>query len=399
MKIACVILGTRGDVQPMIALASGLMVHGHDVMVCAPPEHAELAGRHHCPFVPFGPDVKEKVKEEPEKQKGGVAIKISLKDGKKLIGDQIALLPDILKGVDLVLAAGIVLGVHTAADQLKLPYRLVAYYPIILGASSQDPFIGRMKFSFGRSMMNLMLKGFINKKRKKSGLSPIKDIWEDWMGERVILACDKELHGTRTGTLFPFIQTGFMMLPSGIPLPEEVEEFIQKGSPPVYIGFGSNPITGTEKYSALFEQVRELTNQRLIISRGWAELPAQSSRDILYVDEMPFELLFPRLAAVVYHGGTGTMSAIARAGIPQAAFPFMGDQFDNRKQIVKRGLGPETCDFKKISAEAISAAITACVTHEAYKNSALEISRKLQGINGTELTVQFIEKEFLKSDL
>ena len=199
MKIACVILGTRGDVQPMIALASGLMVHGHDVMVCAPPEHAELAGRHHCPFVPFGPDVKEKVKEEPEKQKGGGAVKISLKDGKKLIGDQITLLPDILKGVDL---------------------------------------------------------------------SPIKDIWEDWMGECVILACDKELHGTRTGTLFPFIQTGFMMLPPGIPLPEEVEEFIQKGSPPVNIGFGSNPITVTEKYSALVEQVRDLTNERRSHFRG-----------------------------------------------------------------------------------------------------------------------------------
>jgi len=147
----------------------------------------------------------------------------------------------------------------------------------------------------------------------------------------------------------------------------------------------------------VFEQVRDLTNQRLIISRGWAELPAQSSRDILYVDEMPFELLFPRLAAVVYHGGTGTMSAIARAGIPQAAFPFMGDQFDNQKQIVKRGLGPETCDFKKISAEAISAAITACVTDETYRNNALEISRELEGINGTELAVQFIEKEFVKS--
>jgi hypothetical protein len=143
--------------------------------------------------------VKEKVKEEPEKQKGGVAVKISLKDGKKLIGDQITLLPDILKGVDL---------------------------------------------------------------------SPIKDIWEDWMGERVILACDQELHVTRTGTLFPFIQTGFMMLPSGIPLPYEVEEFIQKGSPPVYIGFGSNPITGTEKYSALFEQVRDLTNKRRGHFRG-----------------------------------------------------------------------------------------------------------------------------------
>ena len=397
MKIACVILGSRGDVQPMVALAAGLMNHGHEVFVCAPPEHEELAWRHHCPFVPFGPDVKEKVKEEPEKQKGGVAVKISPKEGKKLTLDQATLLPELIKDVDLVLGAGIVIGVHTAADVIGVPYRLVAFYPIILGTTRDDPFFNRMMFGFGRSMMNLVMKGYLNKLRKKSGLTAIRDIWEHWMGEHVILACDKELHGTRTGTIFPFTQTGFMILPSRIPLPDEVEAFLQKGSPPVYIGFGSNPVTSPEKYGPLFEQVRKLTNQRLIISRGWADLPAQSSRDILYVDEMPFELLFPRVAAAVYHGGTGTMSAIARAGIPQAAFPFMGDQFDNRKQIVKLRLGPETCDFKKISAVAISSAITACVTNESYKKNALEVSRELQGIDGTELTIKLIEKEFVKS--
>jgi len=61
------------------------------------------------------------------------------------------------------------------------------------------------------------------------------------------------------------------------------------------------------------------------------------------------------------------MAAITRAGIPQAAFPFMGDQFDNRNQIVKLGLGPMTCDFKKMTAESISSAITECVTDDKYK--------------------------------
>lgn len=132
-------------------------------------------------------------------------------------------------------------------------------------------------------------------------------------------------------------------------------------------------------------------------NNGWAEFPESSSDDILYVDEMPFELLFPRLAAVIYHGGTGTMAAIARAGIPQAAIPFMGDQFDNRRQIVKLGLGPDTCDFKKMTAESISSAISACITDEKYKRNAYEISQRLKNVNGVELTVQLIEKEFIKT--
>jgi UDP:flavonoid glycosyltransferase YjiC (YdhE family) len=394
MKIACVVLGTRGDVQPMIALATGLIKEGHEVIICAPTENEQLARSYNCHFAAFGPEIKKEIKEKPGKQKGGVAVRISPAEGKKIIGDQINLLPDKIKEVDLVLAAGIVMGVQTAADILQVPYRLVAFYPIILGTTKDDPFKNRLMFGFGRSMINLMMKGFINKLRANHGLQPINDVWKHWMGENVIVACDKELNTARVGTAFPFTQTAFMVLPSQNPLTEKVQDFIKSGKPPVYLGFGSNPISNPEKYSLLFEQVRDATGQRLIISRGWADLPENNSQDILYVDDVPFELLFPKLAAVVYHGGTGTMAAIARAGIPQAAFPFMGDQFENQKQIVKLGLGPQTCDFKKMTANEISSAITACISNVNYKKNAAELSHRLQNVNGVELTVQLIEKEF-----
>jgi vancomycin aglycone glucosyltransferase len=396
MKIACVILGTRGDVQPMVALGTGLIKNGHEVIICAPPENEELARQNNCKFIAFGPGIKKLVKESPEGQKGGVAVKITPAQGKKLFGDQINLLPGLIKGVDLVLGAGIVVGVHTAADILKVPYRYVAFYPIMLGTTKDDPLKNRILFGFGRSMMNLILKSLVNKNRAKYGLSPINDIWKHWLGDNVVVACDKELNAARSGVAFTFTQTGFMLLQSKSVLPGNVEDFLQSGKPPVYIGFGSNPIVNPEKYTGMFEQVRDNTNQRLIISKGWAELPVIDTRDILFVDELPFELLFSRLAAVIYHGGTGTMAAIARAGIPQAAFPFMGDQFDNSKKIVEIGLGPKTCDFKKITPGAISTAIIDCVTNESYRKNAAEISKRLQNVNGLELTVQLIEKEFGK---
>jgi vancomycin aglycone glucosyltransferase len=396
MKIALVILGTRGDVQPMIALATGLMKNGHEVIICAPSENEQLARKYNCRFVAFGPEIKKDIKENPEKQKGGVAVKITPGRGKKIIGDQMNLLPDKIKGVDLVLAAGIVIGAQTAADILKVPYRLVAFYPIILGTTMDDPFKSRVMFGFGRRMMNLIMKGFINKNRAKYGLPPIKDVWEHWLGENVIIACDREIIKAREGSAFAFTQTGFMLLPSKDGLPDKVDAFINSGKPPVYIGFGSNPVVHTEKYHQIFEQVRDTSNQRLIISKGWSEFPESNSRDILYVDELPFELLFPRLAAVIYHGGIGTMAAIVRAGIPQAAFPFMGDQFENSRQIVKSGLGPETCDFKKMTAESISKAIAECTTNDTYRKNAIELAQRLKNVNGIELTVQLIEKEFMK---
>jgi vancomycin aglycone glucosyltransferase len=396
MKIALVILGTRGDVQPMVALATGLMNRGHDVTIFAPPENEGLASFNKCRFVPFGPGIKQAVSENPEKQKGGVTVTISPKEGKKIIGDQMSLLPDLIRDTDLVLGAGIVMGVQTAADILKVPYRCVAFYPIVLGTAKDDPLKSRLMFGFGTSMINMFVKGFINKYRAQHSLPPIKDVWAHWLGEKVIIACDRELHPAHEGVAFPFVQTGFMLLPSKNDLPEYVKEFISSGQPPVYIGFGSNPIVNAGTYTHVFEQVRDITQQRLIISKGWAGFSENNTKDILYVDEMPFDLLFPRMAAVVYHGGTGTMAAVARAGIPQAAFPFMGDQFSNQKQIVKLGLGPETCNFKKMTAESIAGAVRECITNSKHKQAAAEMGQKLQKVNGIELTVELIEKDFNK---
>ncbi|KPK87714.1 MAG: hypothetical protein AMS27_01510 [Bacteroides sp. SM23_62_1] len=396
MKIACVILGTRGDVQPMVALATGLMKNGHEVIICAPPENKELASQNNCPFVAFGPGIRKLVRDNPEKQKGGAVVTISPKEGKRLTMDQMSLLPGIIKEADMVLGAGIVLGVHTAADILKGTYRLVIFYPIMLGTGKNDPFINRMMFGFGRFMVNMLMKRFINKYRARHGLPSIKDVWAHWMGDNVVVACDKELNPAPEGVFFANTQTGFMILPSKNRLPDHVENFLNSGEPPIYIGFGSNPISSAEKYSQVFEKVRDLTNRRLIISKGWADLPGGNDHDILYVDEIPFEFLFPRLAAVIYHGGTGTMAAIARAGVPQAAFPFMGDQFANQKQLVKLGLGPDTCSFKKITAEAMASAIQECIRNDSYRIKAQEIAGKLQNTDGVELTVELIEKELNK---
>jgi len=395
MKIAIVVNGTRGDVQPMFALATGLIKNGHQIICCAPPENEELAERCSIPFVAFGPNYKELFKQNAQ-MKGGATKSPSPAQMKKETENQINLLPELLKGSDLVLGVGFVLGVHTVADILKVPYRFVIFYPILLGTSNTAPFINRLMFGFGKSMTDMVMKSFINKKRADVELQPIKDVWANWMGDHVIVACDKELNAVHEGVSFNFTQTGFILLPSQTGLPTNVEKFLNSGKPPVFIGFGSNPVSRPEKYNQIFDEVSKATNQRLIVSKGWADLPENNTSNVLYVDEMPFDLLFPRLTAIVYHGGTGTMAAAARAGIPQIAFPFMADQFENSKQIVKLGLGPKACDFKKISADILISSINECVTNKRYRENALEISTKLQNSNGLELTIELVENELRK---
>jgi UDP:flavonoid glycosyltransferase YjiC (YdhE family) len=85
------------------------------------------------------------------------------------------------------------------------------------------------------------------------------------------------------------------------------------------------------------------------------------------------------------------MALAARAGIPQAAFPFMADQFENQKQIVRLGIGPKTVDFKKMTSESLSAAVLECISNEQFRQNAAALALKLKDTDGVTMTVSVIE--------
>jgi vancomycin aglycone glucosyltransferase len=398
MKISIFVYGTRGDVQPMLALANGLRKNGHEIVFIANPENEEMVKNYDCQFVPFGPNVKEQIKENALLKRSPMrASSSALKEFKKYVDDQLTLLPDIIIGSDLVLNAGLGMGVATAADIMNIPYRFVIFYPMLLGAGKDGSFSDRIKEKLGIFMANVLLKGLINKKRAEAGLQPIYYVSKSYAGEHVFVAADAALNSVNVGVSAKYTQTGYMFLPSKNGLPENVEKFIAAGAPPVFVGFGSNPIYYPHELTQMFNEISKATQQRLIVSKGWSDLvSSNSSSNVLYVDEMPFELLFPKMAAIIHHGGTGTMAYAAKAGIPQAAFPFMADQFINREQIAILGIGPRTCNFKKMTAKTISSAITDCITNEIYKTNAVKISQEIKKADGLELTLKLIEEEFKK---
>jgi UDP:flavonoid glycosyltransferase YjiC (YdhE family) len=392
MKISIVVYDTRGGVQPMLALADGLIKRGHEVLFCANPENEKLVTNYNCPFLPFGPNVKEQLKINAANKKSPDSFS-SIKGLKKEIEKQIEFLPKIIQGSDLVLATGIVFGVRSAAEIAKVPFRLIIFYPSALGPGKTGSFLSRLKFKMGMAVLNKLLKNTINRKRKEAGIPTVKNVVKYFGGDDIIVASDITLNKVQEGVKATYTQTGYMFLPPLQELPKDVETFIRAGKPPVFISFGSNPISNPDKLTDIFEKVSNETNQPLIISRGWAELTTiNPSRNVLYVDDIAFELLFPKMACIIHHGGSGTMASAAKAGVPQTAFPYMFDQFENRKTIFKLGLGPESCNFKKISASALIAAINECVNNKKYRQKALEIAQKLQDSKGLEKTIALIEK-------
>jgi hypothetical protein len=360
------------------------------VKLCVPPEHEPWIREYGCPVIPFGTNVKEMIKKGGEKA-SGPATRPSIKTMQKEIARQIEALPEIIEGSDLLVGVGLVQGAHTAAEKMKIPYRFMAFYPGIMGPPKDAPFPGRLVWGFGKWATNATIRGLINQKRKPIGLKPIADVWADWMGENVILASEKALVPVSDNIDFRFTQTGYMFLPPLAPLSREVEKFLAEGPPPVFIGFGSNPVHDPLQYGRMMAGVAKSTGRRLMVSRGWGAIDsAEESGNCLFVDEVPYDLLFPKIAMAIHHGGIGTMAAAAKAGIPQSGFPFMADQFMNQKELVKLGLSPQTTSFRKLSAEWLSRVISQGLADARYRENAQRIAVKINDHDGTGLTARLI---------
>jgi vancomycin aglycone glucosyltransferase len=151
------------------------------------------------------------------------------------------------------------------------------------------------------------------------------------------------------------VQTGPWILPEAKPLERELQNFLDNGEPPVYLGFGSMPVAdGTDR--TLIDAVRAI-GRRVILSQGWAELGLiDDEPGCIAIGEVDHNALFPRVAAVVHHGGAGTTTTAARAGVPQLALPMFGDQFYWGRRVSELGIGT-SFPFSEISSDVIASSL------------------------------------------
>ncbi len=162
---------------------------------------------------------------------------------------------------------------------------------------------------------------------------------------------------------------GFYFLPSNQDYapPSELVAFIQNGSPPIYIGFGSIVVDDPDALTAVILEAIRLINVRAILCKGWASLgeSAMTTRpDIFLVEECQHEWLFQQVSCVVHHGGAGTTAAGIAAGKPAVVVPFFGDQIFWGSMIHRVGAGPRPIPFTMLTASNLAKAIATALTEE-----------------------------------
>ena len=397
MRITIVTIGTRGDVQPYIALALGLQAAGHRVTINTHVTFRTFVENHGIAFAPLAGDIRAILQGEAGRQLMAEANPLrAIRRLQELAAPIIRqVTADILaatRGCDLILGSTLgYLNAVTAAEVHHIPLILAALqpftptsaYPIPLFAAwpAQRPFAGafhRLSYHATYRALQLVMAGMGNQARRAlTGLPPLRyaDVFGDLIHARrpVIYGFSEHLVPRPDDYAANVVATGFWFLDQadGWQPPAALLDFLSAGATPVYVGFGSfgdgDPATMAR---AVVDGLRQAGRRGLLLA-GWQGLQAERpGDDILVIDSAPHDWLFGQMAMVVHHGGAGTAAAALRAGVPQLVVPFSADQPFWADRVHRAGVAGKPLPRRRLCAETLAEAIALTVDHATIQATA-----------------------------
>ncbi|WP_455358015.1 glycosyltransferase [Streptomyces sp. SYSU K21746] len=374
MRVLLSTYGSRGDVEPLVGLAVRLRELGAEVRVCAPPdeEFAELLAGVGVPLVPFGRAVRELVTGVTPTTPAD-APRIAA----ELVAERFDTVAAAARGCDALVATGLMpAGARSVAEKLGIRYVYACFHPFELPSPHYPPSPrpgrpfpsevteNRVLWDLDAEKVNALYGDALNTHRASIGLPPVDNVRDHVFTDRPWLAADPTLGPWQELTDLDVVQTGAWILPDERPLPAELEAFLNAGTPPVYVGFGSMPMRAAKDAARVAIEAIRAQGRRALVSHGWADLTLIDDQDDCFaVGEVNHQALFGRVAAVVHHGGAGTTTTAARAGAPQVVVPQMVDQPYWARRVAELGIGAAH-DGPAPTFESLSAALKAALTPE-----------------------------------
>jgi vancomycin aglycone glucosyltransferase len=370
MRVLLSTYGGRGDVEPLVGLAVRLRALGARVRVCAPPDWAERLAGLGVSLVPVGPPVRPLMHGAAPPSVADVPRLAA-----ELIAEQFDKLPAAAEGCDALVATGlfpVAASVQSVAERLGIRYVFAAYCPIVLPSPHHRPLPlpgrpvppdvtdSRVLNDLDILNYNALFGDALNTHRASIGLAPVDNVRDHVFTGHPWLAADPVLGPWREPADLDVVQTGAWILPDERRLPAGLEAFLDAGTPPVYVGFGS--MRAPKDITRVAIEAIRAQGRRAVFARGWADLALIDDRDDCFaVGEVNQQALFGRVAAVVHHGGAGTTTTAARAGAPQVVVPQMADQPYWAGRVADLGIGAAH-DGPTPTAESLSAALSTALT-------------------------------------
>ena len=415
MRITILSLGSRGDVQPFIALAVGLQKTGrYKVRFAAPDNFESHAREYSLNFSPLGVDTQKMLGTggiDPDRNILLFLWKVlrSMKPLAERIAENTW---SACQNAEFIIYSMLGVGAYHVAEKLGVPCIMASpipgfaptrAYPNPGGVFPSLPLGGgynRLTHILSGHLFQIFTGPFINRWRKEKVHLPAIPFGKYpyfHMGGR-----PQPIFGSYSPIISPkppdwgdnIHVCGYWFLdpaPDWQPPPQLIT-FLEAGAPPVYIGFGSMANRAPQKMAQLVQKALELSGQRGILAAGWGGLDNANLPDNIFaLDSVPHAWLFPRMAAVVHHGGAGTTGAGFRAGVPSVLVPHMGDQPFWAKRVTELGVGPQPIPRRKLTSARLAAAITTATTDQNMQARAAALGERIRAEDGVARTIEIIE--------
>jgi sterol 3beta-glucosyltransferase len=414
MNIMVMAFGSRGDVQPFLALAVALREHGHQVTLAAPKDFEDLITSCDITYlpIPIRASAMQNLGSTQQVADKGVTPSSLLAIWREIIPQiKRAMLQathdiaEACRDMDLLIAHGFQMPFAYAIHQhLNIPLLLSIAAPTILtrefpifpslpfGARWYNPLtyqiLVRMMYSFTTEPTNTY--------RKSVGLPKVST------GEMVRLYFSGKIptymHYSRHLSPAPrdwpesVKVMGAWSLPSQSDWtpPSDLTHFLAQGEPPIFFGFGSMPVSKPDKMSATISEALRMANLRGVLQAGWGGLSRQDDH-LITIGDVPHDWLFPKMSAIVHHGGAGTTHAALWAGKPALIVPFMADQPFWARRLVELGVAVPPISPKKITSENLATALRTLTSDDTLRRRAAEMGVLLRAEQGLETMCALIE--------
>jgi sterol 3beta-glucosyltransferase len=396
LKIIIPTIGTRGDVQPYIALALGLQNHGHDVRLATHPSMRGLVESYGVAFAPMGLDVD--LGHEAAVIRGHSANWISgfmrvMRFSFSMLEQSHAKLLELCRGADLIIVSHSAAG-SVEADQLGLPTVSVTLMPQAIPANDpKAPFISRGFTKLAGAGMGLFMTRPLDQIRKRAGVPP--------MGATGITSPRLNLIPLSPLVFQPnplwesrHRMTGYWFAPSPQTWtpPEDLIKFLEAGDKPVVISLGAMALSGDDAMEAAQITLAAVQQAGIrAIIQGWDEamkqLPIPTT--VFHAGAVPHDWLLERSCGMVHHGGFGSTAAGLRAGIPALVVPHIIDQFIWGQRIAELGVGPRPISRTKLKPQAMADALAQMKSAD-MRERAAQLGEKIRQERGVDEAVRLI---------
>jgi vancomycin aglycone glucosyltransferase len=392
--------GTRGDVQPIVALAVALRARGHVVQLVAPANFVAWVRGYGLDTESDGIDV------EAQLRSSGADLQ-SLKWQMRYLSHTTPLLfapvARASEGCELIVGAGLQFAAASVAEWRDVPYAHVVFCPSATPSSATPPpnlrrqtlpgWINKLLWQAGGPIADLALRGPINRGRATLGLEALDSPISQLVKGRVILAADRDLGPMPDDAPENTVSTDAWVLDEPGTLDPRVDAFLQRDPAPIYIGFGSMVAPRVPELVAQAIAAVRAVGRGAVIAGGWASLDRhiREADDLLTVGNVPHSLIFPRVAVAVHHGGAGTTTAAARAGVPQVLLPHILDQYYWAHRVEVLGLGPRALPVELVTADVLRDLISRAISDPLIRERVNRLAPAVAARNGVTTAVEHLE--------